>query len=71
MAERTYPRFDPKVGYPAGKDLSYECTLCGDVVPSLPPESTHCRCRNVRIDMDYGRISVDDVHACRLFSIDG
>jgi hypothetical protein len=41
MAKRTYHSFDPKVGYPAGDDLSYECTLCGDVIPSLPQTASH------------------------------
>ena len=70
MRERTYRRFDPKQGYPAGEGLFYECTLCGDVIPSLPPDNTRCRCRNVAIDVDYGRMSVDDIGACRLFSVD-
>lgn len=67
-SNRKYRTFDPSVGYPAGAFLFYECLRCGDIVPSMPDDSAHCTCRNVMIDVDYGRISVQDVSQIRLFS---
>lgn len=50
--------FDPKKGYPIGKNLSYRCKTCGIVVPSQPADSMGCKCRNIFIDVDYARVSV-------------
>lgn len=63
-----YMQFDPNEGYPVGDNLFYECLSCGETVPSLPPDSTHCRCRNIMIDVDYGRISIQDHSLIRLYS---
>ncbi|MBK6517934.1 MAG: hypothetical protein IPG04_28395 [Polyangiaceae bacterium] len=59
---RQYITFDPKKGYPAAPDIAYECTACGGVVSSMPTydEPWMCTCRNVRVDGDAGRVSVDD-----------
>lgn len=59
---RQYISFDPKQGYPASPTTSYECTRCGATVPSIPgPQDPYeCTCRNIRIDVDAGRVSVDD-----------
>lgn len=59
--------FDPRAGFPAGPGMYYECLKCGDVTPSAPSESWRCRCRNLAIDIDYGRFSADDESAIRLF----
>jgi hypothetical protein len=67
VARRHYLSFDAKSGFPAGSNLYYECKRCGDVVPSRPADSTHCTCRNIMIDVDYGRFSVDDAMQIRLF----
>jgi hypothetical protein len=66
---RTYLPFSPNAGYPAGTDLFYECGRCGDVIPSMPADSTHCRCRNIMIDVDYGRVSIEDHNQVRLFTV--
>jgi hypothetical protein len=65
---RTYHDFDPEIGYPAGSNLFYECMRCGDVIPSVPLDSTSCKCRNVMIDTDYGRVSVQDHILVKLFT---
>jgi hypothetical protein len=58
MTKRIYQGFDPQKGYPFGKDLFYECLLCGDILPSEPADDTACKCRNIMIDVGYGRISI-------------
>ena len=63
-----YIQFDPSEGYPARYDLFYECLRCGETIPSLPPDSTHCKCRNIMIDADYGRIKIQDHSQVRLYS---
>ena len=65
---RTYHSLDVATGYPAGESMFYECLRCGDVVPSLPDDSMCCRCRNIMIDVDYGRIRIEDPGRARLFS---
>jgi len=69
-AQRRYMSFDPRVGYPAGSRLFYECRRCGEVLPSQPNDSEHCKCRNIMIDVDYGRFSVEDPTHVRLFEVD-
>jgi len=63
--KRRYLPFDLKSasGYPTGINLFYECTKCGDVLPSLPKDSLSCSCKNLHIDVDYGRLAVAD-HSC-------
>ena len=68
-SKRSYHSFDPSSGYPAGSALFYECLKCGVTVPSLPKESTHCRCRNIMIDAEYGRIKIRDHTRVRLSSV--
>ncbi len=52
--------FDWTRGYPSSKNLFYECTNCQTIVPSLPNDSTTCKCSNVSIDVDYGRVAIRD-----------
>jgi len=52
-------------------DLFYECLRCGESIPSRPVGSTHCKCRNIMIDVDYGRLSIEDHDKARLFRADG
>lgn len=64
---RHYIEFDPREGYPTGRDLFYECGKCGVVIPSLPEDNIRCRCGNVTVDVDAGRFSVRDDSQLRLF----
>jgi hypothetical protein len=66
--KRSYHNFNPVNGYPAGSNLFYECLRCGEIVPSRPSDSTHCKCRNIMIDVDYGRIKIQDHAQIKLFS---
>lgn len=64
-----YIQFDPKDGYPTGKDVAYECTNCGGVVSSIPgnDEPWRCTCGNIKVDADAGRVSVRDHSKMRAF----
>jgi len=64
---RQYIDFDPRKGYPAGPDLFYECGICGDVIPSMPDNAAACRCGNVLVDADSGRVSVREGEKLRIF----
>ena len=64
---RRYQSFNSQHGYPAGKNLFYECTKCGDVIPSMPDDSITCSCGNIRIDIDYGRVAVSDEICMKVF----
>ena len=68
--KKSYLGFSPSAGYPAGSNLFYECQRCGESVLSRPPNSTHCKCRNVMIDVDYGRIKIQDPTQVKLYSVD-
>lgn len=54
-----YP-YDPKMGTPAGPSLVYTCAICGAEVRSIPAhhERWTCACRNISIDPDAGRLSL-------------
>lgn len=67
--KKTYISYDSNSGYPIGEYLFWECTRCGGIVPSMPPNSTHCWCDNIAIDVDCGRIGFDDESKVRLFTM--
>lgn len=69
--KRTYHDFNPSSNYPADENLFYECLRCGDVLPSLPKNSVECTCKNIAIDVGYGRIIVKDHKSIKLFSEKG
>ncbi len=66
---RRYLRFDVTQGFPAGDNLYYECLRCSDFVPSLPDDNIACSCENIAIDVDYGRVHVDDPNKLRAFLV--
>ena len=66
---RRYIRFNPALGYPGGPQYYYECLLCGDVVPSIPPKPANCRCCNIIVDIDAGRMNIRDHTNARLFEM--
>lgn len=68
QTKRRYVEFDPEEGYPAGKNLWYECGGCGGVVPSTPKQSVRCGCGNIALDVSAGRVSVKDDSQFRSFS---
>ena len=70
-SHRLYFGFSPTSGYPAQDNVYYECLKCGDVVPSRPSDSIHCKCRNIMIDVDYGRIKIQEPAQVRMFSVPG
>ena len=43
---------------PAGGDIYYLCSLCGDRIESIPIHGAACECRNIIVDVDAGRISI-------------
>lgn len=53
-----YVDFNENEGFPIGKDLYYECRLCGDVMHSKVKNADECTCGNLSIDSDYCRVSV-------------
>lgn len=60
---------DAARGYPAGEGVRYECARCGDVLESLPEHAVACKCRNVIVDSDAGRVSVKDAAQFRVFEL--
>ena len=61
--------FDPATGYPAGPAIHYECDRCGNSVPSMPVNADACRCGNITVDGDAGRVSVKDPTSMRAYRI--
>lgn len=70
MNSKTYIRFDPNEGYPARLGLFYECHRCGEAIASIPHVNSRCKCRNIVIDVDYGRIRIQDHSQVRLYFIE-
>lgn len=58
--DRNYLNVDFSKGYPVGADIRYECGVCGGTLPSMPEHSVACKCRNVIVDVDAGRVAVKD-----------
>jgi hypothetical protein len=57
-------KFDPRVGWPNGDDLFYQCLVCGDFVCSVKEDE--CQCRNVYVDAAAGRAGAKDEQKVRL-----
>lgn len=55
-------------GIPAGSSIRYECLACGETLPSRPEHSLACRCRNVIVDVDAGRVAVKNMTKFKAFS---
>lgn len=55
---REYVDFDPSKGWRAGRDLYYECQICGDLVHSI--SNSRCSCRNVLVEEDSARAGAKD-----------
>ncbi len=68
---KKYLAVDTQRGYPTGSDMFYECQLCGISIPSFPKDSIGCKCRNIFIDVDYGRVSVKDDKSFRVYQQKG
>ena len=64
---RKYIKFNPVFGYPVDHNLFYECLICGDIISSIPLENWYCKCRNIMIDIDYGRIDIQEASKIKLF----
>jgi len=65
---KKYMSIDFSEGYPVGKNIYYECSECNEVIPSTPIDSLSCKCGNVSIDVDAGRISINDDNQVKIFS---
>jgi hypothetical protein len=65
--KKIYLNFEPAMGYPVSKSIFYECGLCGDYIPSQPDRSVRCKCRNIVIDADAGRVSVKNEEQFKVF----
>ena len=49
-------------GYPVGENIKYRCNICEDEFFSLQKNAVACKCRNLIIDADSGRISVKNIN---------
>jgi hypothetical protein len=58
LSFRLYPD-DFSRGYPADPTFFFRCLACGEFVCSIPKQNHSCSCKNVRIDCDAGRISIE------------
>jgi plasmid stabilization system protein ParE len=54
-------------GRPMGDKLFYECTICGEAVPSMPKNNATCNCYNIMVDLDAGRLAIKSPANVRLF----
>jgi len=65
--KKEYITFNPDLGWPSGFDLYYECLRCNDIIKSTPSNNTNCKCGNIFIDVDSGRLSINRKFKIRLF----
>lgn len=67
--KRKYIKFEPnrKQGYPAGKNIYYECLICGVIVESRPEHFAECKCQNITVDIAGGRLSITGPTKFKIF----
>lgn len=68
MSDRNYLVVDLAKGYPVGDTICYECLICGGTLPSMPQHSGACKCRNVIVDVDAGRVAVKDSSKFKVYT---
>lgn len=64
---KNYLSFVPNGRLPSGKSVFIECLQCGEIVPTKPDNNTHCKCENVWLDADYGRVVIRDWNLIKVF----
>lgn len=52
---------------PVGPELYYECTIRGEAVHSMPRDNATCKCFNIMVDLDAGRLTIKSHAYVRLF----
>jgi hypothetical protein len=52
---------------PSGKNLFYECQICGEEVASAPEYAEVCKCRNIMVDPEAGRMVFSDITEVKVF----
>jgi hypothetical protein len=67
MDTKKYIQLDASRGYPAGKNIYYECEICGESVPSEPKNAAACACRNIIVDADAGRVSIKELSKLKVY----
>jgi hypothetical protein len=60
-AEQRHP-FNPNRHYSRRPNISFECLLCGQQLPSLIMYAIACPCGNLVLAADAGRISAKNPH---------
>ncbi|WP_299490940.1 hypothetical protein [uncultured Shewanella sp.] len=67
--KKKYIDFEPnqRKGYPAGKSIFYECSICGDVVESRPEHFAECQCQNITVDTAGGRLTITYPEKFKIF----
>jgi hypothetical protein len=66
---RQYQDFDSAKPYPVGRDLFYECSICGNIIPSAGTKGGGCKCRNIVVDVEFHRLEIRDRTKVKLFSL--
>jgi len=64
---RKYLPFAKKGGLPSTPNKFLECLECSDIVQLFSKENTHCKCQNIRLDADWGRVAIKDWDKIKLF----
>ncbi len=70
MTNRKYMKFDVTKGYPAGRRIRFECCLCGVTLASMPEHSAACKCRNIIVDAESGRVTAKEPNKFLVYEID-
>lgn len=68
ITSRQYQVIDLAKEFPREKGLIYECTICGNVVPSVSKKGATCKCHNITVEPDSERIVIQDPTKAKLFS---
>ena len=65
--KKEYISYMENKGYPAGKNIYYECTLCNTDINSMPKHFDSCKCGNIEIDATVGRVIIKDKNNFKIF----
>jgi ribosomal protein S26 len=60
MSDMKIRKYNQRHPAPRGKGIFFRCLICGETLPSDTEHSLWCKCHNLSIDVDAGRLGIRD-----------
>jgi len=65
---RIYQSFSPGENLPVGENIFYECSTCGNFVPSITKKNVSCKCQNITVEVTSKQPKIRNSEKIKIFS---